>query len=314
MPINQALIRPNPLVVLGLSKELILLLKKRGPIKRMITLHYRELSKLYHPDNGGDAHRFAQLAEAYEELQDKSLLEFWVKSLFDTSDHLKELEAKLKEVYVERNQALSRLPVHMSAIASLPSVRIFGHRDLLTATKRRQAELGEYTKDEADSVIEQGYFDALIQDGYITVTSVKEVDARGGPKNLGYEQPMLGKDGFWWNRTLGETNKSRRVRYEPYETSITMPLLGFSRLGEFTQWITPASEHYLALYGNPKATINLIEGWPPEMVLPLIQSISAQPVPPSPVFGLRGNGAETRVVLIGTANCIEFFSAPTTKE
>ena len=74
----------NPFVRLGLQKELVQSLHRRGKLGEFLRTHYRSLQHYIHPDKGGDNALAAKVNSAYGATQRQpENIESWVRSMSD---------------------------------------------------------------------------------------------------------------------------------------------------------------------------------------------------------------------------------------
>ena len=99
----------NPFLVLGLSESILRSVSEKD-ILALAQSQYRALSRIFHPDMGGDAAIFAFITEAYESIQDdeerKEYIDDYLISRADKLTHARQELVELgKKNLEESNQA-----------------------------------------------------------------------------------------------------------------------------------------------------------------------------------------------------------------
>ncbi len=76
----------NPLVKLGLQKELVESLHRQGRLDEFLRTYYRSIQAHIHPDRGGDSKLAAAVNAAYGEIQRRPAnVEYWIRSMSNGS-------------------------------------------------------------------------------------------------------------------------------------------------------------------------------------------------------------------------------------
>ncbi len=114
--------KENPFLLLGLN-EVVLRSVSEKDILALVQSQYRALSRIFHPDMGGDAAIFAFITEAYESIQDdEARKEYLDEYLIGQADKL--THARQKIVELEEKQLQDS---HQASLAYENFFKKFGH-------------------------------------------------------------------------------------------------------------------------------------------------------------------------------------------
>ncbi len=99
----------NPFLLLGLNEAVLRTVSQKDTIA-LAQSQYRALSRIFHPDKGGDATIFAMISEAYESIQDEAALEMYLEDFLSSrTDQLVRAREELLELEKKSREDLGRV-------------------------------------------------------------------------------------------------------------------------------------------------------------------------------------------------------------
>jgi|GEM_PF-4660117 len=168
----------NPFLLLGLNEELVRTVSSEE-ILALAQSQYRALSRIFHPDMGGDAAMFAFITEAYESIQDdearKEYLDEYIISRADKLTHARQKIVELEEKQLQDS--------YQASLAYHDFFKKFGRgyqsadplplnsRDVTLVFQDNVSNPDMYSPDQTDDVM----MDAVATQGYSILRRVNGV-------------------------------------------------------------------------------------------------------------------------------------------
>jgi hypothetical protein len=173
----------NPFLMLGLN-ETVLGSVSDEDILALAQSQYRALSRIFHPDVGGNATVFAMISEAYESIQDevarKEYLDDFVSSRADqlvrTQRDLMDLEEKrLEDLAKVRSEHANFLEDFVRAQNSEESLPL-NSGDVTLVIQDNISDLNMYNGMDSDKLSSEGYSILRRVNGVLTISSLVNTD------------------------------------------------------------------------------------------------------------------------------------------
>jgi hypothetical protein len=292
--------KPNPLAVLGINRELIVLLKGKGSLLRpIIQTNYRQLSKVHHPDNGGDPERFRLIQEAYDQLQDRNaLVEAGRLLTAKQADASSQYHQALVDALQREGMWAEKLAQFMLMATDEPvNGRRLIHR---YASARAEDEAFAKLGLERDRVGGLD-FDVIIKDGIMTVDQVvAQPIPMGGPRRMEPGQPALYKGAWYERQTDPDRLDGDRIVYKSTGNVRKLVFLGTSDFSEPGDMFAKTESGIAAIEaGSSQSGDSFASDYPVHMVLPLLESLQYDLMATTYVGAYTDNQA-LKIMIVGS--------------